>query len=139
MKRDMEIWLGENQRVDVHYKDFVIKTDQPERDGGNNDASSPFDLFLASLGACAGYYVKSFCRQRGLSEEGIRIVQRMHRDPEKKMITRIEIEIGLPGHFPERYEEAVIKAASACSVKKHIMQAPAFVLNTLRLNSSRGQ
>jgi putative redox protein len=127
----MKILLRENQKVEVQFRGFSIMTDQPLLAGGDGSAPSPFDFFLASIGACAGFYVKSFCEQRGLSTEGIRLEQVMHRDPEKRMISRIEINIIVPEDFPEKYRGAMIKAAEACSVKKHISAAPAFSVNTI--------
>ncbi len=126
--QQMKIVLGENQRVEAHYKNFVIKSDQPARDGGDESAPSPFDLFLASLGNCAGYYVKKFCKERNIPEEGIELLQRMHRNKDTGMIARIDIDIVLPPGFPEKYKGAVVKAAEACSVKKHIGSAPEFIL-----------
>lgn len=127
---EMQIILGENQRVEAHYKGFVIQTDQPASAGGDNSAPGPFDLFLVSIGTCAGYYVKAFCQQRGISSEGISLVQKMQRNSETRMISAIEIDILLPAEFPERYKESVIKAANACAVKKHIAMAPEFIVNT---------
>jgi putative redox protein len=33
----------------------------------SGSAPSPFDLFMLSIGTCAGYYVLTFLQQRGLS------------------------------------------------------------------------
>ncbi len=126
--RNMKIILGENQRVDALYKGFTIKTDQPAKAGGNETAPSPFDLFLASIGTCAGYYVQAFCRQRKISTEGIYLEQVMHVDENTRMIGEIEIKIHLPDGFPEAYKASVVKAAEACAVKKHISMAPEFVV-----------
>lgn len=128
----MEIILGENKRVEAHYKGFIIHTDQPVVSGGDGSAPGPFDLFMASIGTCAGFYVKSFCQQRGIPTENIRLVQIMHRDMETRMVKSIEITIHLPADFPEKYRESVIAAANACTVKKHIAMAPEFVLNTTK-------
>ena len=127
---DMEIILAEKQRVITKYKGFEILTDQPEIAGGDNAAPSPFDFFLISIGACAGWYVKFFCQQRNLSEEGIRVVMKTHRNPEKRMIDKMEIDIQLPADFPDKYRDAVVKAAEACTVKKHIKDAPEFSIFT---------
>lgn len=129
--REMMIRLGENQRVEAHYKGHVIKSDQPQSQGGDGSEPSPFDLFLASIGTCAGYYVKKFCQQRGLPEDQVELVQRMYVDKDSKMITAIEIDILLPPGFPDKYKEAVVKAAGACAVKKHIAQAPEFIVNVV--------
>ncbi len=128
--REMKITLGDNQKVDAHYKGFLIRTDQPQGAGGDGTEPSPFDLFLASIGTCAGFYVKSFCRQRNIPEENIELIQRMHMDNQSRMITKVEIEIILPDDFPPQYKLPLIKAAEACSVKKHIANAPEFVVNT---------
>ena len=128
----MEILLGEKQIVKARYKGFEMITDQPEKAGGDNSALSPFDLFMVSIGTCAGWYVKSFCQQRNLSEEGIRLEQKTRFNPEKRLIDKIEIEIHLPADFPEKYREALIKAAGACTVKKHVMDAPEFSIVTIK-------
>ncbi len=127
---EMEIILGENQKVKARYKGFEIETDQPEKAGGENSAPSPFDFFLISIGACAGWYVKSFCQQRKLPEEGIKVFMTTHRNSETRMIEKMKIDIRLPQDFPDKYRDAVIKAAGACTVKKHITNAPEFSIVT---------
>jgi putative redox protein len=127
---EMEIILGENQKVIAKYKGFEIITDQPEKAGGENSAPSPFDFFLISIGACAGWYVKFFCQQRKLSEEGIKVFMTTHRNTESRMIEKMDIDIRLPQDFPDKYLDAVVKAAGACTVKKHITNAPEFSIVT---------
>ncbi len=117
-------------RVDAHYGPYTIKTDQPPMGGGEGSAPTPFSLFLASMGTCAGIYVLGFCRQRGLPTEGIRIVQRMESDPRTHMISHVSLEIVLPPDFPEKYREAVIRSAEQCAVKKHLEAPPQFTVTT---------
>jgi ribosomal protein S12 methylthiotransferase accessory factor len=117
-------------KVDVAYKSFVIKTDQPVDEGGDNTAPSPFDLFLASIAACAGYYLLAFCKERELSTDQAGVVMTMERDPQLKMISRVRIELNLPVGFPEKYAAAVVRAVDACTVKRHILRAPAFEVTT---------
>lgn len=127
---DMKIVFPGNKKVDALYKGFRVSTDQPAEGGGDGSAPAPFDLFLASLGTCAGIYVLGFCQQRGLSTDGIELVQRMHFDPSKRMIGGIDIEIRVPAGFPEKYHDALVNAASLCAVKKHIQDPPAFTITT---------
>ncbi len=115
--------------VDAHFKDFTVHTDQPAPVGANT-GPAPFDYFLASLATCAGFYVISFCQQRQIPTEGIRLVQNSERDRETGMVTRVTIDIQLPPGFPERYRAAVIRSAELCAVKKHIEHAPAFEVRT---------
>lgn len=107
-------------RVDAHFDPFTIHTDQPPQ----ASAPTPFATFLASIGTCAGIYVLGFCQQRGLSAEGIHIIQRMHSNPMSGMVEKIDLEIQLPPGFPEKYREAIVRSAELCAVKKHFEQPP---------------
>jgi ribosomal protein S12 methylthiotransferase accessory factor len=121
---EMEIVFPGEARVDARIGDMIIPTNQ------DGTAPAPFGLFLASIGTCAGIYVLSFCRQRGLPTDDIRIIQRMHTNPFTRMIERIELDIQVPADFPEKYKPAVIRAADQCAVKKHLEQAPMFDVYT---------
>lgn len=128
---DMLITFPGGARVDAEYGAHVIKTDQPVRAGGQDSAPAPFSLFLASIGTCAGIYVLGFCTQRGLSTEGIRLVQRMKKNPETRMIDEIDIDIEVPPEFPAKYYDALVRAANQCAVKKHMENPPRFDVRTV--------
>lgn len=122
---DMTVEFPGGARVDARFGSFTVKSDQPQP-SGEGSAPSPFELFLASLATCAGFYVMGFCKARGISAEGIKLVQKTERDPKTKMAQKVAIEIRLPAGFPEQYRAAVVKAAESCLVKKHLEQPPAF-------------
>jgi len=123
----MEVYFPGNKKVFANYKGFTIETDQPADSGGDDSAPAPFDLFLASLGTCAGIYVLGFLQKRKLPTEGAGLVMRItERDPETRLIKKIELEIKLPADFPEKYRDAVIRTAELCAVKRHLDQPPAF-------------
>jgi putative redox protein len=126
MEKELRVTFPGGLRVDAEYKGFVIKTDQPTYQGGSGSASSPFDLFLASIATCAGYYVLSFFQSRGISAEKSEVILRTERNSETKMIEKISIEVKLPPDFPEKYKNAVVKAVDGCSVKAHILRPPSF-------------
>jgi ribosomal protein S12 methylthiotransferase accessory factor len=127
---DIVVSFPGGKRVDAQAGSFRIATDQPVEDGGEGSAPAPFTLFLASLGACAGLYVLGFCKARGISTEGIRLVQRADKD-EKGKVVRITIEVHVPAEFPERHRLGVAHAAAACKVKKTIADPPAFDVLTV--------
>jgi ribosomal protein S12 methylthiotransferase accessory factor len=126
----MEITFDGGKVITAHLNGHIIRTDQPLDNGGTNTAPAPFDLFLASIGTCAGIYVKSFCDRRGISSEGISIMQTLEFDAEKKVPSAIRLEIKLPASFPEKYKDAVINAADLCLVKKTIANQPEFEITT---------
>ena len=128
---EMVVNFANGKRVNAEFKGFKIETDQSEKSGGGGMAPEPFDLFLASIVTCAGYYVLDFCTTRDISTDGIRLKMQTERDEKKKMLGKISIEILLPNGFPEKYKTAVVRAAEACSVKKHMFAPPEFEVNAV--------
>jgi len=126
---EMEIVFPGGLRVDAVAGDMVIPTNQ------DGSAPAPFGLFLASIGTCAGIYVLSFCQQRGLPTDNLRIIQRMHTNPLTRLIEKIELDIQLPPDFPEQYKDAVIRSAQLCAVKKHLEHPPVFDVYTSVIES----
>ncbi|MFH1120330.1 MAG: OsmC family protein [Bacteroidota bacterium] len=120
----MKITLEGKKKVIADINGHKIVTDQPVRGGGDGSSPAPFDLFLASIGTCAGIFVKSFCDQRNIPTEGIFLEQDMKFDPASHLITNIDIKIILPDSFPEKYKEAVISSANLCAVKRHLHHPP---------------
>ena len=126
----MEVTFDGGKVITAHINGHEIRTDQPVMGGGTNSAPSPFELFLASIGTCAGIYVKSFCDQRGVPSENIKVVQTLEYDRTTGLPTDIKIDIQLPSDFPEKYRAAVINAAELCKVKKTIANPPKFEVIT---------
>jgi len=109
--------------------DFVVKTDQPQADGGDGSAVSPFELFFCSIAACAGFYALEFCQARNISTEGMRIDMEAEKAEGEKLYGKISIILKLPAGFPEKYKGAIVKAMDTCTVKKHLQNPPQFVLS----------
>ena len=118
-------------RVDAHYGDFVVPTDQPPAGGGEGSAPTPFLTFLSTIGTCAGIYVLGFCRQRGIPTDDIRLVQRMWADPRTGLVTQVQVTIELPESFPAKYVDAVVRAADQCAVKKHFEHPPVILVDSV--------
>jgi putative redox protein len=123
---EMIIDFPGGSRVDAHFGSFTVATDQPPV----ASAPSPFEIFLSSIGTCAGIYVLGFCRQRNLPIQGIRIVERINHSRSTGMVETIELEIQVPPEFPEKYRDSLIRSAELCAVKKHLEKPPRFDITT---------
>jgi putative redox protein len=126
---EMIIDFPGGSRVDAHFGSFTVTTDQPPV----ASAPTPFAVFLSSIGTCAGIYVLGFCQQRGISTDGIRIVQRIHSNPLIHMVDKIDLEIQVPSNFPDKYRDSLIRSADLCAVKKHLENPPAFEITTTKV------
>jgi ribosomal protein S12 methylthiotransferase accessory factor len=121
-------------RVDAHFAGQTVKTDQPQP-AGEGSAPTPFAVFLASIGTCAGIYVLGFCQSRGIPTDGVRVVQRVDRNQLTGMVGKITLEIQVPPSFPEKYYSALVRSASQCAVKKHLENPPEFDVFTKAVES----
>jgi len=126
MDQKMEISFAGEMKVYADYKGFTIQTDQNAKDGGDNTAPTPSDLFFASLGTCSGLYALRFCEKRKIDTENLKISLALQSDPKTHMVEKIVFKVSLPPEFPEKYTAALIKSINLCYVKKHLEQPPRF-------------
>ena len=121
---EMNVFFPGGKKVHSTYKGFTVETDQPVKEGGDGSAPEPYDLFLASIGTCAGIYVVYFCDERGIDTSGIKITVGFERNEKTHLIESIRIHIDLPPGFPKRYRSAVVRTAELCTVKKSLANPP---------------
>jgi len=122
--------------VDAEFGPHRLRTDQKVEHGGEGSAAPPFDLFLASIGTCAGYYVLRFCQERGIDTAGLGMTLETVRDEAAKRVGRIRLVVEPPAGFPEKYHRALARAIDQCSVKRHILEPPEFEVEVGRPGGS---
>lgn len=133
-----EITFPGGTAVEARYGQFTIRSDQPAANGGDDSAPSPFALFLASVGNCAGYYALRFCQQRNLDVSGMRLILEAEQDPQRHRLKTIHLTLELPADFPEKYQAAVLRATDQCAVKRAILDPPEFVVRAVLPSAHRG-
>lgn len=120
---DMKISFPGGQKVNASFNGFVVQTDQPIDDGGSESAPDPLSLFLSSIGTCTGIYVLRFCKQRNISTDDLALKLKPLWDDNGRLES-ITITIQVNKGFPEKYKDAVLKAAGLCTVKRYLEQPP---------------
>lgn len=133
---NMTITFPGGVAVDAHFKEFTVHTDQSVEHGGCGTAPEPFDLFLASLGTCAGLFALRFCQQREIGTLGLGVTLTTQEDPKTRRLSAVRLEIHLPQGFPAKYEDAIVRAADLCTVKRHILEPPAVTVETVRVTQA---
>jgi uncharacterized OsmC-like protein len=128
MKKEIDVSFPGGKRVDARIDGVLIPTDQTKERGGEETAPAPFQLFLASIATCAGVYALEFCRSRGISGEGMTLTVSYEWDEKKHAIETMHIEAKLPRGFPDQYKKAIVRAMDLCTVKRHIIHPPEFVI-----------
>jgi ribosomal protein S12 methylthiotransferase accessory factor len=134
---EIRITFPGGKRVEAHLGSRVIKTDQSPAHGGDGSAPEPYDLFLASIGACAGAYVLGFCQARGIRTTDISIGERLFFDDAQTRLERVELELAIPDDFPEKYRAALLRAVEGCKVKRTLASPPEISVKTTSIRPSR--
>ena len=88
---EMLINFPGGKRVTSTYKGFTVKTDQPQSEGGDGSAPEPYDLFLSSMGTCAGVYIVYFCERRDIPTDGISMTLRFERNEKSHLMEKIAL------------------------------------------------
>ncbi len=126
MSMSMEIHFPGGRKVNSNYKGFTIKTDQSKANGGDSSASTPSDLFFASVGACMGLYALDFCVKRKIDSGQLKLSVEMQSHDKTRLVEKMIFNINLAPEFPQKYTSALIRAMKLCYLKKHFEYPPQF-------------
>ncbi len=127
---EMTVTFGDGMKVNAHFKDFIVHTDQPKTVGGDETAPEPFAYFLSSLATCAGFFVARFCQTRNIPTDGIHLRQSNDWNKKIGLVENVYLEIDLPTSFPEKYIQALIRATNECTIKRTLMNPPTISVTT---------
>lgn len=133
-----EVSFPGGMKVDATFRGHTVHTDQPVAAGGTDTAAAPFDLFLASLATCAGFYAMRFCQQREIPIDGLGVTLEPIRKPEDKKLGKIRIELTLPDGFPEKYHDAILRSVDHCAVKRAVLDPPEFEIAMIQAGALIG-
>ena len=102
-----------------------IVSDQPVEHGGYDEGMTPPELFLASLGSCAGYYAAQYLRKHKLAAEGT--VVRVTCDKVKEPVPRMDnfaIDIQVPVELSAKDRQGLHEAVEHCLVHNTLLHSP---------------
>lgn len=122
--------LEGRKQVSIQIGGHRVMTDQPVKQGGGDSSPAPYDLFIASIGTCARFYVQSYCESKGIDASGIRITLSLQRDPETKKISGFVTTIYILEELPKKLHSALKRVAEQCAVTKTIIANPEFIVET---------
>jgi ribosomal protein S12 methylthiotransferase accessory factor len=132
VSRCIDVEFPGGKKVYAKIGEKIVHTDQSQKNGGSGEHPEPFQYFLASIATCSGIYALEFCLQRELNTAGLSLKMEYGWDPDKKMISRIDMHLDLPENFPHKYEKAIIKAIELCAVKRHLDPSIKAVIQIVR-------
>jgi len=94
----------------------ILFSDMSIEDGGTNEALSPADLLVSSLGFCIAMIIQRYCNAHGHSDSGINLSMTYLLKNNPKMISSITIDIALPKNFPQNKKQAILNSVKTCVI-----------------------
>ncbi len=122
----VDVGFPGNDRVQATCGQLKVEIGPPPDEGGDPDAYGPFDMLLCALGTCTGYQVLSFLEQRGLPTDSASLCIEAERSPDDHLLKTVCMKIQLPSGFPEKYNDAIIRATGKCFIKQQFGHKPDF-------------
>jgi putative redox protein len=114
----------------VRVRDLVFAADEPLDKGGTNSGPNPYDLLLASLGACTSMTLKLYAGRKKWPLRGVRVTLRHDRihaqdcedcDKETGLIDVIDKKLELEGELSEEQRERLLEISARCPVHRTLL------------------
>jgi putative redox protein len=115
----------------LHHEVFVgahrLAADEPPQSGGSDRGPNPYDLLLASLGACTAMTLTMYAQRKGLPLRGVTTRlqhSRVHADDcagcetEEGRVDAIELNIELDGPLSDEQRSKLLEIARKCPVHR---------------------
>lgn len=120
-------WLGEGMTHMVHAPPHHFVLDEPPDLGGQELGPNPYDLLLASLGACTAMTVRMYANLKKWPLEAMTVRLRHKRlyakdceecETKEGMVDRIEREVQFGGPLSEEQHTRLMEIANKCPVHR---------------------
>jgi len=116
--------LGDVQ-FEITAREHKIVSDQPTASGGFDEGMTPPELFLASLGSCAGFYAAMYLRKHKLATEGTRVRVKAEKFTGPARLDDFTIQVEVPASLADAHKAGVEEAVHHCLIHNTLLHPPA--------------
>lgn len=121
---DVDVRFLGGKRFEMSARGHHVVADQPFDDDGADSAMTPPELFLSSLGACAGYYGAEYLRARGIDPDGLAVHVSGTKGEKPARVVSVTFEVTPPAGLDERQREGLLRAVDKCLLKNTLVTPP---------------
>jgi uncharacterized OsmC-like protein len=123
-------------QFDVQARKHTIICDQPAENAGHDEGMTPPELFLASLGTCAGFYAAYYLKKHKLATEGTQVRVTADKVTNPARLDNFRIEVAAPVELSEEQRRGVEDAVHHCLIHNTLLQPPKMSLTVTKAVAS---
>jgi uncharacterized OsmC-like protein len=112
-------------RFDIRVRGHTITVDQPVDRGGEDQAPTPTELFVASLASCVAFYARRHLRRHHLDAGGLAVRAAYTVADRPARVGSVAVELTVPPGVPESRRTALLAVARHCTVHNTLTHPPA--------------
>jgi len=121
---------GSSYTTEIKAGSHHLLADEPTSLGGNDLGPNPYDLLLASLGACKGITLRMYANRKKWDLQEIKVhlqYNKIHKedcescDDKTGFIDQIKVELEVIGNLDEQQRNRILEISERCPVHKTLM------------------
>ena len=126
----LEAGFVAGERYEARVRGHRILVDQPAGNGGEDQAPTPTELFVASLATCAAFYAGRYLTRHGYSRAGLGVSASYEMATDRPArVSGIHLTVRVPaGLSPQRWA-ALHAVVSHCTVHNSLAAPPAVAID----------
>ena len=125
---DVRFVRGESYEVTV--RGHRILVDQPAKAGGQDDAPTPTELFVASLAACVAFYAGRYLTRHEYGRDGLAVSAGFDMATDgPARVNGIRLTVRAPADLPADRHRALRAVVSHCTVHNSLTTMPSVTIN----------
>lgn len=128
---DVNITYQDGAKFKATSRGHTLLSDQPLDNQGQDQGMTPPEWFLASLGACVGFYAVKYLETRQLDATGLEVAVTADKvtDPARLDHIRLQVKTGIP--LEARHQKGLERAVDACIIHNTLTHSPTMTTEIL--------
>jgi len=122
--RPMRVEHRGGDTFDINIRGHVVRVDQPVKDGGEDTAPTPTELFIASLASCVAFYARRYLARHNLPTDGLAVEATFDMGAKPARVAGIDVRLIVPEGVPAERLDALLAVAAHCTVHNTLTTEP---------------
>ena len=123
-RRPLRVEHRGGDQFDINVRGHVLRVDQPKRDGGQDAAPTPTELFVASLASCVAFYARRYLARHDLPTQGLAVEATYDLGARPARVSGVDLRLILPDGVPPERRDPLLAVASHCTVHNTLTTKP---------------